>query len=113
MIMSYDNFYELAKTRRSVHRFKPDPVPDEYVEKILEVARWAPSGANSQPWEYLVIRDKGLQQKIIEIHKQSQTVSKRMELAREEDLRHPTAYMNNTWADPGYTNAPVWVLLLG
>ena len=113
MIMDYNDFYELVKTRRSIHRFKPDPVPDEHVEKILELARWAPSGANSQPWEFVVIRDKSLKQKIVEIHKQSQTESKRMELSREERLRHPTAYMVNTWADPGYLGAPVWIMLLG
>jgi nitroreductase len=113
MIMDYEDFYELARTRRSIHRFRPEPVPDEYMEKILEVARHAPSGANSQPWEFIVIRDKGLQQKIIEIHKQSLTESKRIELAREEALRHPAAYVNNTWAEPGYANAPVWILLLG
>lgn len=113
MIMGYEDFYDLVKSRRSIHRFKPDPVPDEYVDKILEVARYAPSGANSQPWEFIVIRDRGLQQKIIEIHKQSQTQSKRMELSREENLRHPTAYINNTWAEPGYADAPVWILVLG
>jgi nitroreductase len=31
---------------------KPDPIPDEYIHKIVEAGPWAMSGANSQPWEY-------------------------------------------------------------
>ena len=47
--MDYDGLLELVKKRRSVRHFKPDPIPDEYVEKILELARWAPSALNAQP----------------------------------------------------------------
>ena len=54
--MNIDAFLELAKTRRSIRRFKSDPVPDELILKILEAARWAQSGGNSQPWEFIVIR---------------------------------------------------------
>jgi len=44
--MEYDGLLELVKKRRSIRRFKPDPIPDGYIEKIIEVARWAPSGFN-------------------------------------------------------------------
>lgn len=43
--------------RRSVLRFKPDPVPEEDLQQILEAGRWAPSYANSQPWKFIVVRD--------------------------------------------------------
>lgn len=52
----------LFKHRRSIRRYKPDPVPDELVEQILEAGRWAASASNRQPWTFIVIRDK-------EIHK--------------------------------------------
>ncbi len=42
----YDVLYRIMTTRMSVRRIKPDPIPDEYVEKILEAGRWAMSGAN-------------------------------------------------------------------
>jgi nitroreductase len=42
----YDVLYRIMTTRLSVRRMKPDPIPDEYVEKILEAGRWAMSGAN-------------------------------------------------------------------
>ena len=44
-------------SRKSIRRYKPDPVPDEMIDKILEAARWAPSGENYQPWRFVVIRD--------------------------------------------------------
>jgi nitroreductase len=56
--MNYEDFLELAKKRRSIRRFKSDPIPDEYIGKIIEAARWAPSGGNSQPWEFIVIKKR-------------------------------------------------------
>ena len=50
--MDYANLLELVKKRRSIRSFKPEPIPDEYVDKIIEVARWAPSAANSQQEYY-------------------------------------------------------------
>jgi nitroreductase len=43
---------------RSVRSFRPDPVPDEFIADILEVARWTGSGSNSQPWTFVVVRDR-------------------------------------------------------
>jgi nitroreductase len=40
-----------------MRRLKPDPVPDELVWKVLDAAIRAPSGGNTQPWRFLVIRD--------------------------------------------------------
>ena len=54
---TYDMLLDLVKTRHSVRKFKPDPIPDDTIDKILEVARWAMSGANSQPWEFIVVTD--------------------------------------------------------
>jgi nitroreductase len=48
---------EAIKTRRSVRRFKPTPVPGEILERVLEAARWAPSWANTQCWRFIVVRD--------------------------------------------------------
>ncbi len=51
---------EAIKTRRSIRKFKKDPVSDEILNQILESALWAPSGLNNQPWKFAVIRDKVL-----------------------------------------------------
>ena len=61
----YDLLLALVKERRTIREFKPDPVPDEYITKIIEVARWAPSGFHTQPWEFVVIRKKEVRDKLV------------------------------------------------
>jgi nitroreductase len=61
----YDNFLNLVKKRRSVRQFKSDPVPDEAIKNIIEAARWAPSGFHTQPWEFVVIREEKIKNKVI------------------------------------------------
>ena len=46
------------RTLRAVRSFRPDPVPQEIVDDILEVARWSGSASNKQPWEIIVIRNR-------------------------------------------------------
>ena len=46
------------RSLRAVRSFRPDPVPREVVQDILEVARWSGSASNRQPWELVVIRDR-------------------------------------------------------
>jgi len=48
------------KNRRTVRRFKPNPIDEEMIQMILEAGRWAPSFSNLQPWRFIVIRDQGL-----------------------------------------------------
>jgi nitroreductase len=50
-------FFELVKTRRSVRKFKPDPIPEQDVTRMLGAARLAPTAGNRQPWKFVVIRD--------------------------------------------------------
>ena len=45
-------------TRLTIREYKPDPVPDEVVHKLLEAGRLSPSSQNLQPWHFIVVRDK-------------------------------------------------------
>lgn len=47
--------HTFLRTRRSVRRFKPDPVPESVIENILATATFAPSAHNRQPWRFAVI----------------------------------------------------------
>ncbi|MFC2069758.1 nitroreductase [Chloroflexota bacterium] len=49
---------EGIETRRSCRAYKPDPLPEETVRKILETAKWSPSFGDSQPWEVAVVSGK-------------------------------------------------------
>jgi len=50
---------EAIRKRRSVRSYTGDPVPREDLEKIVDAARLAPSGYNRQPWEFIVVTDRG------------------------------------------------------
>ena len=48
---------EAIKGRRSIRKYKADPVPEEALQKVMEAVRWAPSWANTQCWEVIVAKD--------------------------------------------------------
>jgi nitroreductase len=48
---------EAIKARRSVRKYRPDPVPEEELQSVLEALRWSPSWANTQCWEVIVVKD--------------------------------------------------------
>ena len=49
--------HTFLRTRRSIRRFKPDPVPESVIEEIITTATFAPSAHNRQPWRFAVVRD--------------------------------------------------------
>ena len=49
--------------RRSIRNYRPDPIPEEHIEQILEAGRQAPSAGNRQPWHFVVVRDSELRKK--------------------------------------------------
>ena len=51
------NVHQAIKTRRSIRSYKAEPVPEEKLKKVLEVARLAPSAHNEQEWKFVVVRD--------------------------------------------------------
>lgn len=59
---------EAIKTRRSIRKYKQTSVDDQTVVNCLEAARWAPSADNSQPWEFIVVRNSEERKKLAEIH---------------------------------------------
>lgn len=107
--MDYQAFLDLAKRRRSIYTFTEEPVSNEDIMKALEAVRFAPSGANSQPWEFIVIRDKETKAKMGEIVKEATEETKRVELARTDGIHHPQAYRPVT--DSGISQAPALILL--
>lgn len=62
--VSTTDLFEIIGTTRSMRRLKPDPVPSELIQKILEAGVCAPSGGNMQRWRFLVIKDVGVKQTI-------------------------------------------------
>lgn len=50
--------------RRSIRKYKPDPVPDDMLQELMEAARLAPSGTNHQPWRFIVVKNQGVKEQI-------------------------------------------------
>ena len=110
--MQIDDFLDLVHTRRSIRTFKPDPVPKETLEKILEAGRWAMSGANGQPWEFVVVQDRAMIEKIAELYTDtSRKDGVEFEMHLREELRQPWIY---TATGPvGFKDAPVIIAVCG
>src|SRR5205823_7911698 len=103
--MNVSDFRALVEQRRSIRGYdESHEVPDEAIRTILDCARWAPSGGNGQPWEFIVIRDKATRHKIADFY------MKQMEQKREMDLAvRGTAKMTGD----GFRHAPVHIVVLG
>ncbi|NOR21371.1 MAG: nitroreductase, partial [Candidatus Aminicenantes bacterium] len=55
---------EVIQKRRSVRKYKEDPIPEKDLMRVLEAARLAPSGKNFQPWKFIIVKDKALKEKL-------------------------------------------------
>jgi nitroreductase len=109
--MDYAELLELLKTRRSIRAFTSEPVSDDVVYKIIDAARWAPSGANSQPWEFVVIREQETKDRMAAIVLDHQELTHKAELTRPAELRWPSAA--RPVSEPGWKSAPVLILVCG
>lgn len=111
--MEYNSLLNLVKNRRSIRQFKSDPVPDEYIEKIIEVARWAPSGLNTQPWEFFVVKKPELKKQIVNIISRYLKQIREMDNTREPWQSRKMTTSKSAEKGMGYGNAPVFIILFG
>ncbi len=103
--------FDIIKNRRTVRKFKPTPVPEEHIMKILNAARFAPTAGNQQPWKFLVVRDRGKLERLkeeallwfIESYKENINPDKK-------DLEETSSVVIN--ALEGALSAPVYVAVL-
>ena len=66
MIDLSNQFMNVMATRRSVRGFSDEDIPDIVLENIIRTAMSAPSGANKEPWQFSVVKDKTVKKKIRE-----------------------------------------------
>ena len=122
MTPQYDMLIDLLHRRMSVRRFKPDPLPEGAVEKIMEAGRWAMSGANGQPWEYIVVTDPVLKRNLFKLYQeQIEDYNFWMEQVRMPELRHPAFQLTGSPEEQlqklqersGWDKAPALIVVLG
>ena len=61
---STTDLHNFLRTRRSIRRFKPDPVPESVIQDILHTATFAPSAHNRQPWRFCVVTTSAVKQQL-------------------------------------------------
>jgi nitroreductase len=64
------DFIELVKKRYSVRAYKPKPIENDKLQKVLEAARMAPTACNLQPFQLIVIQTKGREEELLRIYSQ-------------------------------------------
>ena len=116
----YELLLDIVKHRTSIRKLKPDPIPDDYIQKILEVGHWAMSGANSQPWEYIVVKDPQVKKDLFRAYTEvNAEFIYWMEQQRVFELRHPVYQMTADEAverqrrGTGWSEAPALIVVLG
>src|SRR5205807_9288699 len=97
-------FLELMSGRRSVRDFSPDPVPLELIENAIRTAGTAPSGANQQPWTFVVVADPAVKEAIREAAEDEEELLYRERASQEYlDAIEP---IGTDWIKPHITDAP-------
>jgi nitroreductase len=110
-LMNYQSLKEVILGRRSVRKFKDQPVPREIINELIDCARWAPSDTNQQPWKFIAITKRDIIKKIeettiegMEELKKKALDMKKPEIARKIDVFGRYALV--------FKNAPSLILCL-
>ncbi len=106
---------EAIKSRRTVRRYLHKPVPEESINMVLEAAHWAPSPANLQPWQFIVVKDEMVRKQIQELVEENRklTIEMQKEPFKTGFSKYETAWICGApvhivvCADPGKTGPHV------
>ena len=106
------DLFEAMLTQRAIRKFKPDPVPEELLWKVLDAAVRAPNGGNLQPWGFVVVRDMEMKRRIRELYLDGMdnvtrpSEGPKVRRSLEERLKTPSYYL-------AYHVTEVPVLIIG
>ncbi|MBT6778108.1 nitroreductase family protein [bacterium] len=109
MIDLSTQFMNVMATRRSVREFSDEDIPDIVLENIIRTAMSAPSGANKEPWQFSVVKDKTVKKKI---RKAAEEEEKKFykERATEEWLKDLNKFATD-WRKPFLEEAPALIVV--
>ena len=66
--MASHDLYDVMSTLRAVRRLRPDPIPADVLDRVLQAACWAPTGGNVQPWRIIVVRSPEKKQALADLY---------------------------------------------
>ncbi|MEM6454227.1 MAG: nitroreductase family protein [Acidobacteriota bacterium] len=103
-----DDFYALLDGRRSIRQFSPDPVPRALIERAIQTASTAPSGAHRQPWRFVAVSDPAIKRRIriAAEAEEKRTYEERMS----DEWRAALAPIGTTWKKPFLETVP-WIVV--
>ncbi|XP_003224725.2 iodotyrosine deiodinase 1 [Anolis carolinensis] len=109
MIKRSKNFYELLNKRRSVRFISDEPVPREVIDNVIKTAGTSPSGAHTEPWTFVVVKDIEIKHKIREIIEEEEEINykKRMGDRWVNDLKR----LRTNWIKEYLDTAPYLILI--
>jgi len=85
------SLHDFLRSRRSVRRFKPEPLPDSVIERILTTATYAPSAHNRQPWRFVVIKNPDVKPRLAKTLTDKMRLDMQAEGAAESDIEKRVA----------------------
>lgn len=106
-----ESLFDIFFNRRSVRKFRSDPIPQEHILKILDIARSGPTSGNQQPWKFLVIQDP---QKIARLKEAcvSQALDRTKQRGNIDPAKMKSLRERITKNLSGYFSAPVYIVVL-
>lgn len=107
----YQALAGLLQARRSIRKFRPDPIDDETVRLLAEAARFAPSAGNAQPWDLIMVRDAETKKKFGEIYLEQLRQKNRLEMTRDPAWR----FFGREAPEPhaGFVDAGLLIVVVG
>lgn len=103
------DFLATMRGRRSIRHFSPDPVPYELIANAVATAGTAPSGANQQPWSFVVVSDQGTKQQIRQAAENTEREFYERRISPE--WRDALAPLGTGWLKPHLSEAPYLVVV--
>lgn len=109
MVLKRMDLFDSIQGRKSIRRFKLTPIPDEDIKKILDAGRRAPSANNTQPWSFIVVKNRIVLKQMAEAVRQM--IDRMIPYAEsEKQVQRLTAYKSNYYTF--FENAPVVIAVL-
>ncbi len=103
------DLFNAIQGRKSIRRFKQTPVRDEDIRKIIDAARQAPSANNTQPWSFIVVKDRAVLKEMADAVREM--VDRMVPFAEnEKQAQRLAAYKSNYYVF--FENAPVCIVVL-
>jgi len=105
------DFFDVVRSLRAQRALRPDPVPDELIERVLEAATRAPSAENLQPWVFVIVRDAEARRRLADLVRTIWDGG-----ARDHARSRLSARLHadvDQWATKGMAAAPVVIVVCG